>query len=214
MPPTSKPRSELSPRQESILEASLQRFGHYGFRRTSMDDIAKEARISRTALYQHFASKEDIFRALAKHLYEQALARANAAAASERSVAERLYAVLDAKMGFFYEMLNASAHGAEILDDNDRLCGDFTVAAGNEYLAVLARVVHDGERDGTLNPTAVGLSTDEAAEFFLRCAEGLTGKPGAKPTPDAYRAHLRRLVAALVAGFGAKRKATRRRKRS
>lgn len=214
MPPKTKSSAALSPRQESILAASIQRFGHYGFRRTSMDDIANEAQISRTALYQHFGSKEDVFRALAKHLYEQALTRANRAAASGRSLAERLYEVLDAKMGFFYEMLHTSAHGAEILDDNNRLCGDLTAEAGKEYLAVLARVVRDGERDGEFNPTAVGLSADEAAEFFLRCAEGLTGKPGANPTPHEYRVRLRRLVDALVAGFGAKRKGTRRRRAS
>ncbi len=195
----------LSPRQESILDAALLCFGRYGFRRTSMADIAKEAQISRTALYQHFGSKPDVFRALAEHLYRQALERAGAAAASEASVTERLYGVLDAKMGFFYEILHASTHAGEILDDNNRLCGAASAQAGKKYLAVLARVVRDAERAGEFNPASVGLSADETAEYFLRCAEGLTGKPGAYPKPDEYRAHLKRLVDGLVAGFGAKK---------
>ncbi len=202
---------QLTPRQRSILDAALRRFSHYGYRRTSMDDIAREAELSRTALYQHFANKEQIFRALAAYLYQRALVAAGAAARADEAIEERIFGVLDAKMGFFYELLDGSEHGLEILDDGNRLCGDVTADAGRRYQRLLVRVIRDGEMRGEFALHRVGLAPDSAAQFFVDCAEGLVGKRGAQPTPGQYRARLRQLVDALVAGFGGKGSGRRRR---
>ncbi len=177
-----------------------------------MDDIAREAELSRTALYQHFQNKEEIFRALAASLYRRALIAAGDAARADGAIEERLFGVLDAKMGFFHELLQGSEHGLEILDDGNRLCGDVTADAGRRYRRVLARVVRDGETRGELSLQRIGLAPDSAPQFFVDCAEGLAGGRGARPTPGQYRARLRRLVDALVAGFGGKAHGRRRRK--
>jgi TetR/AcrR family transcriptional regulator, regulator of autoinduction and epiphytic fitness len=49
-------------RKAAILLAAQPVFFRYGFRKTSMDDVAKAADVSRQGLYVHFASKEDLFR--------------------------------------------------------------------------------------------------------------------------------------------------------
>jgi AcrR family transcriptional regulator len=46
-----------------VLAAALGVFGRYGFRKTSMEDVARAAGISRQGLYLHFASKAALFRA-------------------------------------------------------------------------------------------------------------------------------------------------------
>jgi AcrR family transcriptional regulator len=38
-------------RQERVLAAALEVFGRYGFRKTSMDEVARSADISRQGLY-------------------------------------------------------------------------------------------------------------------------------------------------------------------
>jgi AcrR family transcriptional regulator len=63
-------RSERLPRaqrREQILAAATTAFARAGFAATSLDDVAREAGISRMIVYRHFESKRD--------LYEQALAR-------------------------------------------------------------------------------------------------------------------------------------------
>ncbi|MFI9380365.1 TetR/AcrR family transcriptional regulator [Kutzneria sp. NPDC052558] len=63
-------RSERLPRaqrREQILVAATTAFARAGFAATSLDDVAREAGISRMIVYRHFDSKRD--------LYEQALAR-------------------------------------------------------------------------------------------------------------------------------------------
>ena len=56
--------TESSPAMEALLDAALQQFGLHGFAKTTMTDIAGASGLSRTSLYNHFATKEDVFQAL------------------------------------------------------------------------------------------------------------------------------------------------------
>src|SRR5215470_6582979 len=90
--------------RERILQAAFVRFSGYGFRRTSMEDIAGEAGVSRAALYLQFRNKEEIFRSLAEALHDEALAGAAAALNGDQPLAERLLAAVEAKTLRFVEI--------------------------------------------------------------------------------------------------------------
>lgn len=47
-----------------ILEFCETHFMHYGFHKTTMEEIAKELRISKKTIYKHFSSKDDLVRAV------------------------------------------------------------------------------------------------------------------------------------------------------
>lgn len=58
-------RSERLPRaqrREQILAAATTAFARAGFAATSLDDVAREAGISRMIVYRHFESKRDLYR--------------------------------------------------------------------------------------------------------------------------------------------------------
>ena len=52
--------------RESLVSAARVLFGRDGFNSTSLDDIASSAGLTKGALYHHFDSKEDLFRAVAE----------------------------------------------------------------------------------------------------------------------------------------------------
>ena len=52
--------------RESLVSAARVLFGRDGFNSTSLDDIASSAGVTKGALYHHFDSKEDLFRAVAE----------------------------------------------------------------------------------------------------------------------------------------------------
>jgi AcrR family transcriptional regulator len=62
-----------APPQDRILDAAMRVFRRHGFRRSSIEQAAEEAGLTRQALYHHFASKEALFRAVIERLYEQGL---------------------------------------------------------------------------------------------------------------------------------------------
>src|ERR1700744_4149523 len=49
-------------RHQGVLEAALGVFARYGFRKASMDEVARAAGVSRQGLYLQFANKEELFR--------------------------------------------------------------------------------------------------------------------------------------------------------
>lgn len=64
--------------RDSILQAAKNRFGHYGFKKTSMAEIAKDCNMSAANIYRHFGGKNDIIAALATNIFaeeERQLAR-------------------------------------------------------------------------------------------------------------------------------------------
>ncbi|ROO62395.1 TetR family transcriptional regulator [Micromonospora sp. Llam0] len=57
-----------SARRDAIADAAVDVFIRYGFKKTSMDDLAKAANISRQGLYLHFRTKEALFVAAVERL--------------------------------------------------------------------------------------------------------------------------------------------------
>lgn len=50
--------------KEQILDIAKRRFARFGYKKTSTDEICKDARISKKTLYRLFETKEDLFVAL------------------------------------------------------------------------------------------------------------------------------------------------------
>lgn len=191
--------SKASPARERIINAAFTLFGRYGFRRTSMEDIASQAGLSRAALYLQFRNKEDIFRDLAGGLHEEALLQADAALDSAQPLAERLRASVEAKTLRMMEIAYASPHGSELMDEKNRLCGDVATDSERRFQEMLTRAFTRADEAREIDLAKAGLSAPEAADVFSRAVQGLKGP---EVTTDAYRARLASLVKVFVAGLG------------
>lgn len=87
-------------RRDAVLGAALETFLRHGYRKTSMEDVAAAAAISRPGLYFLFASKQELFAsAVARALALDLDAAARALADGARPLPERLLAAFDAWTG-------------------------------------------------------------------------------------------------------------------
>jgi AcrR family transcriptional regulator len=66
-----------SARQTHVVETALTVFVRHGFRKTSIEDIAKAAGISRQGIYLHFKNKDEIFSASIQKALHDGLQAAN-----------------------------------------------------------------------------------------------------------------------------------------
>lgn len=71
----SNPVSESEQVRHQILEAAEGRFRIYGYRKTTMSEIAEDARMSAANLYRYFEDKQDIAAACAKRCMGERLER-------------------------------------------------------------------------------------------------------------------------------------------
>lgn len=57
-------KSDREKREQGILDAATELFVRYGYDKTTVDDIARAAGVSKGTIYLHFASKEELFETL------------------------------------------------------------------------------------------------------------------------------------------------------
>ncbi|GAA1983646.1 TetR/AcrR family transcriptional regulator [Kitasatospora viridis] len=167
-------------RTDQVLDAAYTCLTRYGVRRTTMDDVAAEMGLSRSAVYQYVRNKDDAFRLLAGRLHQQALDRARAAAEADAPVADRIREVLRAKLDLVLQLRGDSPHTAELLDAKARLFGDICTAYTTELLALLTALLREA---GAADPEeaavicaalVVGLeAAGEPERLFDRAADAL-----------------------------------------
>src|SRR5262245_20494029 len=73
-----------------VLAAARKRFERYGYRRTSIAEIARDAGIAVGTVYRYFETKEAIFLAVAEDTIDAWLAEARRALGSPGTAIERL----------------------------------------------------------------------------------------------------------------------------
>ena len=191
-------------KREAILDAARLQFTRYGYRRTSMEDIARETGVSRASLYSYFDNKEEIFRCLAAKLHEQSLADAESqlkpGAAGASSLAASVEAALLARLRPFQEVVSESAHGAEIYDESSRLCGDLVVESAERFITMLSTALSAAARAGEIDLKAAGLTARSAAELVHLSSAGL--KQGASDVSTIER-RVKSFVRVFFAGLEA-----------
>jgi AcrR family transcriptional regulator len=186
-----------SPPRKRVLDAAKTVFARYGFRKASMEDIAREAGVSRPALYQWFSGKKAVFQVLAEAIAAEALEAADVAWPEAMALAEGLPAAILAKDLPLYRLLHASPHGAELLAVDEALTSLMATDLEAAFAALLAAKARRlGERGG------LDLSALDGPEGFgdtvARLAAGLKATAASE---DNYIDGVRRLCRVVSAAI-------------
>ena len=166
-----------------------------------MEDIAKETGTSRASLYSYFENKEEIFRCLSSQLNEQSLGDAEnhlKGASGDLDLASRVEAALIDRLARFLEVVTQSAHGSEIYDENNRLCGDLVVDSSERFRGMLTAALSAGNQASKIDLKAAGLTASAAAELIHLGATGL--KQGA-PDVATFEKRVHGFVQVFFAGL-------------
>ncbi|MFI1394073.1 TetR/AcrR family transcriptional regulator [Streptomyces sp. NPDC020681] len=180
-------------RVKRIMDAAYACFTRHGVRRTTMDDIAREAGMSRPAVYQYVRNKEDAFRRMAARLLDATLADAHLAAKSGAGLTGQLTAILQAKLDLALRVWRDSpAHAAELLGEDARLSAEHIDTYNAAMRDLLVKAVATAD---------TAMSRNEAAEFADILLAFTRGLEADLSDPDAPTRRLGRGVALLVAGL-------------
>lgn len=186
-----------APHQLAILTSAMAAFAAYGYRKTSMDDIARGAAMSRPALYLHFRNKRDIFRSLARFHFDRKAALVEAALAQPGPVAAVLAAAFAAQGGAAIKAMLTSPHGMELLDAAGSTAADIV----QEGEAHLRRIYADwlGRASAAGQVRLVG----PALELADTMTAALNGIKMAGTDYATYQTRVAHLAAVLGAGLTA-----------
>jgi AcrR family transcriptional regulator len=137
-------RSQAKP-QDRILDAALSVFRRHGFRRSSIEQAAEAAGLTRQALYHHFSSKEALFRAVVERLYESALAAeiaaAKAAEARGADLAGIVLAEISARFRYLLSSLDGSPHVEELFSEHLAQARDLYQSYAGRFAGEIATTI-------------------------------------------------------------------------
>ncbi len=94
-------------RRRQLLEVALERFAAGGYHETSREEIADAAGVTKPVLYQHFASKQELFRELLDSEGRELLREVESRAAAETHPYQRVLAGFRAYFDFVCRRTNA-----------------------------------------------------------------------------------------------------------
>lgn len=167
-------------RRAEVLDAALRTFARFGYRKTSMDDIATEARISRPGLYFLFASKSALFGEAAERGIARDLAAAKSALALPATpLGERIVDAFECWSGRYVGPLQDSR---ALVDDNPALLGPIALGGPARFEALLAAALQESgleqNADATVR-TLISLSIGakyqavDREEYRVRMTDGV-----------------------------------------
>src|SRR5258707_10816533 len=163
-------RAPGSPQREAILVAATAIFLRYGFKKTSMDDVARAAGVSRQGLYLYFDTKDVLFREALQHLMSHLISAARAAAEDRNlSLRDRLLGAFEAVHCSAFH--NASREDAlELLQSAQSAAGALLVQSERDLMGIAAGLLTEAgvadrwEQDG--------VTVAELSEQLLMTAKG------------------------------------------
>jgi AcrR family transcriptional regulator len=170
-------RMTAAARRSQLLEVALQRFAAGGYHETSMEEIADAAGVTKPVLYQHFQSKQQLFKELLDTVGRDLLRDVESRAAAESHPYQRVLAGFRAYFDFVCKRTSAFQL---LFGSGARLSDDFTESVRSleeDIASVIARFIDanidDGHRD-LLGHAIVGLGEVAARRWVAsRSADGL-----------------------------------------
>ncbi len=166
-------KAKTRPNEGLILASALDCFTRYGYQRTSMSDIAVAAGLSRTALYKYYKNKEQVFKALSQQAHDRVAAAIIEAAQLDDSLQSRLFAIIEARLVWFFEMLSYGPHGRELIDESHKAIGTIGASANKRFVKRIASLLKEGEQSGELDLSGEGVTADAIAAILVDSSDGI-----------------------------------------
>lgn len=168
------PRQEKT--QQALVAAATRLFTTYGLRRTSMEELAREAGVAKATAYAYFSNKDEAFVAVVHAVIARLERAADDAAAAAPTPPDAVRESLLAKFALEWQLVHASPHAKELLAAGEGLAADAMREGHARHVKRLAALlVKAGVKRGeaselaeTLDDAFEGLAAGAQSEEQLR----------------------------------------------
>lgn len=191
--------------KERIFQAAQARFERYGYRKTTMDEIAHDAGIAKGTTYLYFKSKDEIVAAYADRELEKMYGDLCAVARSRGGAAERLERLLVGRALWIIEHGVRTPEGHEIIFEvGGHVWREVFWRHIQRQIELIGDVVEEGCRCGELAPA---VDPRRAAHAASAAFSGVIRQPppGVPITREQREALVHDIARLVVAGMRAGR---------
>ncbi len=137
----------------AILDAARRRFMRFGPRKTTMDEVAREASCSRATLYTHFNSKEALYGSLLEKDAEEFIREAESVVEENWRAGIKIRRIVELTRAIYAH--NHVLRLALVRDNEmslDTVAHGFTRDQERRIIGILQQVLKEGMAEGALRP--------------------------------------------------------------
>ena len=132
----------------TILDTAKKMFGRYGLRKTSIDEVAKIARVAKGTIYNYFGSKDQVYLEVLRREANEIMEKVSSSVAQEVSPDDKLLAFARAKFKYMRQainILNLDREGIEnLLPSAESVRNDFFEREVNLIHSILKEGIEKG----------------------------------------------------------------------
>jgi len=152
-------REEKEQRRDSVIDAAEQVFAQKGFENSTINDVARQARLSRALVYFYFKDKEDLQTAITLRALNALRRSCERVAMKHELGMEKLVAISRAYYNFaksepFYFKAIARREAHESGPSTPGTYESACIGEGAKTIRVVAEAIKTGIEDGSIDPTA------------------------------------------------------------
>ncbi|MDD2196746.1 MAG: TetR/AcrR family transcriptional regulator [Bacteroidales bacterium] len=155
---SNEPDSRTNMRNDIVISAAGV-FAKFGFKKTTVDDIAQALRKGKSSIYYYFKSKEDIFKAVVEKEADSLRVKIEEIMASEMDTIEKIRAYVETRMLSVKVMSNYHT----FVNDNDvsnlDLIEKLRVKYDTEELIIIKMLLKEGMENGQFKIKDIELSS-------------------------------------------------------
>lgn len=153
----------------SILEAARELFARFGYKKTTMEDIAHALRKGKSSLYYYFKNKEEIFQAVISLEEEFLFNRLREITDSSRSPIDKMRSYVVTRMETIRGLTNYQQALKDDLFGNYEVVGNIREKSEAEEVELLKGIFEEGVADSSF----VVKNTQMAAVAIATALKGL-----------------------------------------
>ena len=144
--------------KHNILDKAFARFGHFGFGKTTMAEIAKDCGMSAGNLYRYFENKREIGAGCAKRCMQQKLELVREIVRNHRIKPEKkLQAFALEVLEYMHHQFSDQPAVMELVDFISRERWDIVLQYMEQERSLLSEILSEGNRSGDFNiPDVLG----------------------------------------------------------
>ena len=181
-------------RQKTILESATRVFSRYGMKRATMNDIASEAGVARQTLYNAFANKDAILRAIIEAYIEDTCTSLKTHIEAEGGLEDGLELAFDHFARKPYEILHGTTHGGEIMEAFENAASEEMAVSKRRFSEVMTVLLAPHVPANA----PIELSTNRLADFVVHTAMGHKAKAESREHLENLLGTLKTVVVRLL----------------
>ena len=156
-------------KEKLILQTARKRFGHYGYSKVTMDEVAEDIGVVKGAIYYYFPTKEKLFEAVVRQELRQFTEEIQKMLHEKHSYRDLIYSYVKKRQQFFRGLANLSQLDYPSWTRIKSTVRDLFETFESEELTFLQQIFQEGHRSGEF----AALDSRGLANLMLHSLQGL-----------------------------------------